>query len=235
MTSLPPLPTNVVGSYSMPAWLERAKNDFLQRKVSRHDLDEMYDSARKAAVKDQEVAGIDIISGDARYTGGIPEMLDGVDFLPVAIGLFGMGEVLAGAEQTTDQKILQARYGLRDVMLSAADWARSRWAIARGTVLGFFVGILPGAGSTIASFFAYSFEKRISRHPQEFGRGAIEGVQRRGYPFDLSWTGPWWLDARSLPHVPILIVLPVTVALLGVVYWVLSRLWEPMGRAQRGA
>src|SRR5688572_12853217 len=62
MSSLPPLPTTVIGSYSMPAWLERAKNDFLQRKVSRHDLDDMYDSARKAAVKDQEVAGIDIIS-----------------------------------------------------------------------------------------------------------------------------------------------------------------------------
>src|SRR5918995_1571985 len=62
MSSLPPLPTTVIGSYSMPAWLERAKNDFLQRKVSRHDLDEMYDSARKSAVKDQEVAGVDIIS-----------------------------------------------------------------------------------------------------------------------------------------------------------------------------
>src|SRR5687768_11154066 len=62
MSSLPPLPTTVIGSYSMPVWLERAKNDFLQRKVSRHDLDDMYDSARKAAVKDQEVAGIDIIS-----------------------------------------------------------------------------------------------------------------------------------------------------------------------------
>ena len=62
MSSLPPLPITVIGSYSMPVWLERAKNDFLQRKVSRHDLDDMYDSARKAAVKDQEVAGIDIIS-----------------------------------------------------------------------------------------------------------------------------------------------------------------------------
>ena len=60
--TLPPLPTTVIGSYSMPAWLERAKNDFLQRKVSRHDLDEMYEAARKAAIKDQEVAGIDILS-----------------------------------------------------------------------------------------------------------------------------------------------------------------------------
>jgi len=62
MTALPLLPTTVIGSYSMPAWLERAKNDYLQRKVSRHDLDDMYDAARKAAIKDQEVAGIDVVS-----------------------------------------------------------------------------------------------------------------------------------------------------------------------------
>src|ERR687892_2633490 len=62
MTALPPLPTTVIGSYSMPAWLERAKNDYLQRKVSRHDLDEMYEAGRKAAIKDQEVAGIDVVT-----------------------------------------------------------------------------------------------------------------------------------------------------------------------------
>jgi hypothetical protein len=61
----------------------------------------------------------------------------------------------------------------------------------------------------------------------------IEGVERRGYPMDLSWTGPWWLEARTLPHVSPLLVLPVTLALLGLVYWGLSRLWEPMGRNQR--
>jgi len=122
------------------------------------------------------MTGFDIISGDARYTGGFNELLDGVDFLPVAIGLFGIGEVLAGAESAAAGHILRARYGLRDVMLSATDWARSRWAIVRGTVLGFAVGMLPGAGPTIASFLSYSIEKKISRHPEEFGRGAIEGV-----------------------------------------------------------
>jgi putative tricarboxylic transport membrane protein len=122
------------------------------------------------------MVGFDIVSGDQRYTGGIPEMLDGVDFLPVAIGLFGMGEVLAGAEEVADAKILKARFRLRDVMLTATDWARSRWAIVRGSVLGFFVGVLPGAGATIASFLSYTIEKKISRHPEEFGEGAIEGV-----------------------------------------------------------
>ena len=103
-------------------------------------------------------------------------MMDGMDFLPVAIGLFGMGEVLAGAEEANDMRILKGRYGLRDVMLSAADWARSRWAIVRGTVLGFFIGVLPGAGPTIATFLSYSLEKKVSRHPEQFGKGAIEGV-----------------------------------------------------------
>ena len=122
------------------------------------------------------MVGFDIVSGDARYAFGIAEMTDGVDFLPVAIGLFGLGEVLAGAEGAVRMEILTAKYGLRDVMLSAADWARSRWAIVRGTVLGFFVGVLPGAGPTIATFLAYTLEKKVSRHPEEFGKGAIEGV-----------------------------------------------------------
>ena len=122
------------------------------------------------------MVGFDIVSGDARYAFGIAEMTDGVDFLPVAIGLFGLGEVLAGAEGAVRMEILKARYGLRDVMLSATDWARSRWAIARGTVLGFFVGVLPGAGPTVASFLAYSLEKKVSPHREEFGHGAIEGV-----------------------------------------------------------
>ena len=80
------------------------------------------------------MVGFDIISGTARYGLGIAEMMDGIDFLPVAIGLFGLGEVLAGAERTGKTEIAKGRYGLRDVLPGAADWARSRWAIARGTV-----------------------------------------------------------------------------------------------------
>ncbi len=123
------------------------------------------------------MVGFDIISGDARYAFGIPEMMDGMDFLPAAIGLFGLGEVLTGAEGAlAGGAILKGSYGLRDVMPGAKDWARSRWAIARGTVLGFAVGLLPGAGPTVASFLSYTVEKKVSKHPQEFGKGAIEGV-----------------------------------------------------------
>ena len=122
------------------------------------------------------MVGFDIISGDARYGLGIPEMMDGIDFLPVAIGLFGLGEVFADAELVGKAPMAKGRYGLRDVMPTGADWVRSRWAIARGTVLGFLVGVLPGAGPTVASFLAYTVEKKVSRHPEEFGHGAIEGV-----------------------------------------------------------
>jgi len=90
--------------------------------------------------------------------------------------LFGLGEVLVGAEAAKGATVVAGRFALRDVLPSARDWVRSRWAIARGTVLGFFVGVLPGAGPTIATFLSYAVEKRVSKHPQEFGKGAIEGV-----------------------------------------------------------
>jgi putative tricarboxylic transport membrane protein len=122
------------------------------------------------------MVGFDIISGDARFGFGIPEMMDGVDFLPVAIGLFGLGEVLYGAEQRGAAQVAKARVRLHEVLPGLADWARSKWSIARGTALGFAVGILPGAGPTVATFLAYTLEKRVSKRPQEFGKGAIEGV-----------------------------------------------------------
>jgi putative tricarboxylic transport membrane protein len=121
------------------------------------------------------MVGYDIISGDARFGFGIVEMMDGIDFLPAAIGLFGLGEVLAGAEQKGGAA-LKTSLKLRDVLPSYADWVRSRWAIARGTVMGFLVGVLPGAGPTVAAFLAYTVEKKVSKHPEQFGKGAIEGV-----------------------------------------------------------
>jgi putative tricarboxylic transport membrane protein len=121
------------------------------------------------------MVGFDIISGDARFGFGIIEMMDGIDFLPAAIGLFGLGEVLAGAEEKSGGAI-KTSLRLRDVLPSYADWLRSRWAIARGTVMGFLVGMLPGAGPTVAAFLAYTVEKKVSKHPEQFGKGAIEGV-----------------------------------------------------------
>jgi putative tricarboxylic transport membrane protein len=121
------------------------------------------------------MVGFDIISGDARFGFGIIEMMDGIDFLPVAIGLFGLGEVLAGAEQKGSNQVM-TKVKLRDVLPRWADIVRVRWSIARGTVMGFLVGILPGAGPTVASFMAYTVEKKVSKTPERFGKGAIEGV-----------------------------------------------------------
>jgi putative tricarboxylic transport membrane protein len=121
------------------------------------------------------MVGFDIISGDARFGFGIPEMMDGIDFLPVAIGLFGLGEVLYGAEQKGATQV-KATLRLRDVLPSVQDFARAKWSIVRGTVMGFLVGVLPGAGPTVASFMAYTVEKRVSKEPEKFGKGEIKGV-----------------------------------------------------------
>jgi putative tricarboxylic transport membrane protein len=122
------------------------------------------------------MVGYDIISGDARYGLGVPEMMDGIDFLPVAIGLFGLGEVLVGAEESSKAQMVKGKLGIRDVLPRWADFVRTKWAIFRGTVMGFAVGVLPGAGPTVASFLAYTVEKKVAKHPEEFGKGAIEGV-----------------------------------------------------------
>src|SRR4029453_17386184 len=85
-------------------------------------------------------------------------------------------EVLVGAEVAGGAAIISSGYALRDVLPKANDWVRSRWAIARGTVLGFLIGVLPGAGPTISTFLSYTVEKKVSKHPEQFGKGAIEGV-----------------------------------------------------------
>ncbi|MBC7338707.1 MAG: tripartite tricarboxylate transporter permease [Firmicutes bacterium] len=120
--------------------------------------------------------GMDIVTGVARFTFHRPDLLSGVDFLPVAIGLFGVGEVLASAESPAELEITRADLSLRKVFPTMADWVRSRRSILRGGVIGFLIGSLPGAGATMASFISYAVEKKSSRHPEEFGQGAIEGV-----------------------------------------------------------
>ena len=122
------------------------------------------------------VVGVDLISGQPRFTFGQLKLLSGVAFVPVAIGLFGLAEVLASVWEGRTGQVVRADLSLRGVLPTAADWLASRWAIVRGGVIGFIVGILPGAGATAASMIAYAAEKRFAREPERFGRGAIEGV-----------------------------------------------------------
>jgi putative tricarboxylic transport membrane protein len=118
--------------------------------------------------------GLDPITSSPRMTFGILELFDGVGIAPVAMGLFGIGEVLVNLEQTVTQEIVKTRF--RNLFPSKLDWFQSRWALVRGTLVGFFLGILPGGGPVLASFMSYGLEKRVSKEPEKFGTGAIEGV-----------------------------------------------------------
>ena len=120
--------------------------------------------------------GMDAFSGLPRLTFGFTGLLGGVDFLVVAMGLFGIGEVLYNAEQIMKLEFVTEKIKIKEVWPNRAEWRASAMPITRGTIIGFLVGVLPGAGSTIASFISYSAEKRFSKHPEKFGKGAIEGV-----------------------------------------------------------
>ena len=120
--------------------------------------------------------GLDISSGQPRFTMGVPAFQDGVGFVVVVVGLFAMAEVFRGLEglvRGTAPEMIRIRGRL---WLTREEWKRSVGPIWRGGIIGFLVGILPGAGGTIASILSYSTEKRLSKHPEEFGKGAIEGV-----------------------------------------------------------
>lgn len=119
--------------------------------------------------------GTDTISGLERFTFGTYTLMDGLGLVPVVMGLFGIGEIMANVEEGLGRReVYRAR--ISSLLPTLADWGASIGSILRGSFLGFFLGILPGGGAVIASFASYAVEKRVSRHPERFGSGAIEGV-----------------------------------------------------------
>ena len=120
--------------------------------------------------------GIDLQSGQPRYTMGIPEFQDGVGFIVVVVGLFAMAEVFRGLEDVHRGTAPDMIKISGKLWLTKEEWQRSIGPIWRGGIIGFVIGVLPGAGGTIASIMSYTTEKRLSKHPEEFGKGAIEGV-----------------------------------------------------------
>jgi putative tricarboxylic transport membrane protein len=121
--------------------------------------------------------GVDLVSGEERFTFSVPELRDGFGVAVVAMGLFGLSEVLAMAGER-EEKAEILRYGtrLRELLPNRDETRASIGPAARGSLLGFFLGLLPGGGALISSFASYMLERRISRHPERFGHGAPEGV-----------------------------------------------------------
>jgi putative tricarboxylic transport membrane protein len=118
--------------------------------------------------------GTDNITGSLRFTFGILHLSDGFDLVPLVMGLFGISEVLINVEQTISQDVLKTK--IKNLLPTAEDWKKAAGPVLRGTGIGFFLGVLPGAGPVISSFVSYTVEKRISRYPEKFGTGMIEGV-----------------------------------------------------------
>jgi putative tricarboxylic transport membrane protein len=121
------------------------------------------------------LVGLDNISGYDRFTFDMATLEDGIGFVPVAMGIFGIGEVLFNIEESLKpREILKAKIGR--FLPNLKDWQDSAMPIIRGSVVGFFLGVLPGGGGVLSSFASYAMEKRLSKHPERFGQGAIEGV-----------------------------------------------------------
>ena len=120
--------------------------------------------------------GIDLQSGQPRYTMGVPEFQDGVGFVVAVVGLFAMAEVFRGMEEIYKGTAARMIRISGKLWLTKEEWKRSIGPIWRGGIIGFIIGVLPGAGGTISSIMSYTTEKRLSKHPEEFGKGAIEGV-----------------------------------------------------------
>jgi putative tricarboxylic transport membrane protein len=118
--------------------------------------------------------GIDVTSGLPRFTFDMAPLMDGVGLVPMAMGVFGISEVILNLEEGVRRDVFQTK--IKGLLLNRAEWRRSRAPILRGTILGFFLGILPGGGTVVSSILSYGVEKKLSKEPEKFGTGMIEGV-----------------------------------------------------------
>jgi putative tricarboxylic transport membrane protein len=120
------------------------------------------------------VVGVDINSGMARYSFGIPELTDGIGFTVVAVGLFAVAEIVLNLESREPREVYAGK--VTGLMPTARDLRDAAWPTVRGTAVGSFFGVLPGTGPALSSFATYMLEKKIAKDPSRFGQGAIEGV-----------------------------------------------------------
>jgi putative tricarboxylic transport membrane protein len=159
--------------------------------------------------------GIDVMSGHFRYSFDIPELGDGIGIVPVAVGLFGLGEILATPSRRAPANVIRPRFA--ELWPSREEWRQSAAPIARGSLLGFLVGIIPGSAHIISSFMSYALEKRVSRHPEEFGRGAVAGVAGPESANNAASTGAFVpMLALGIPTGPVIAVLMAALLIHGV-------------------
>jgi putative tricarboxylic transport membrane protein len=118
--------------------------------------------------------GIDAITGKPRFAFGVAELWDGVGLVPLAMGLFGISEVLLKVGEKFRRMVVDAR--IKGLLPNIQDWKNATPSILRGSLVGFLLGVLPGGGVVIASFISYTIEKRVSKYPEKFGTGVIQGV-----------------------------------------------------------
>ena len=120
--------------------------------------------------------GTDLFTAESRFSFGHAKLLGGVDFIAATVGIFAVAEVLINLESRIGGEILKIPRGIRNLLPTLQDLKDCRFAFLNGSVIGFVVGALPGAGATVASFLSYGLEKAVSRHPEKFGTGVVEGV-----------------------------------------------------------
>jgi putative tricarboxylic transport membrane protein len=159
--------------------------------------------------------GIDNMTGHFRYSFDIAELGDGIGIVPVAVGLFGLGEILATPSADVVGRVMAPK--LRELFPSMKEWRDSVWPIARGSVLGFVIGLTPGSAHIISSFLSYGVERRISKTPEEFGKGAVAGVAGPESANNAASTGAFVpMLALGLPTGPITAVLMAALMINGV-------------------
>jgi putative tricarboxylic transport membrane protein len=158
--------------------------------------------------------GIDAMTGYTRFTFGVTALGDGIGIVPVAVGLFGLSEILLTAAAPVG-RVIKPR--LRDLVPSKDEFKASAAPIARGSVLGFIVGIIPGSAHVISTFLSYGLERRLSKHPERFGHGAIEGVAGPESANNAAATGAFVpLLALGIPTGPITAVMIAAVIMHGI-------------------
>jgi putative tricarboxylic transport membrane protein len=159
--------------------------------------------------------GIDNLTGHFRYSFDIPELGDGIGIVPVAVGLFGLGEILSTPSANVTGQVIAPR--LRELLPNLKEWRESALPIGRGSLIGFLIGLTPGSAHIISSFLSYAMERRLSKTPEEFGKGAVAGVAGPEAANNAASTGAFVpMLALGLPTGPVTAVLMAALLIHGV-------------------